>query len=137
MDNNRRESNRIPARGCRVDFSHRGKFFFSKVISFDNIMIDMSPGGLRFTHPKPLRVGMSLGLTIHPPHTFLPLRLRGRVAWVEVGKKNGGKGEYSTGIEFRRMRARENKQLRQVLDSLAGYFGLPRVAEPIRGGRLR
>lgn len=137
MGKNRRASRRVPARGCRVDFSVRGRFLFSKVIFYDNLMVDLSPGGLRFDHPNPLPVGKRLGLTIHPPHTFLPVRVTGRVAWVQADKKNGNEGEYSIGVKFGRMGARDRKQVRQVLDALTGYFGLPRIPAEKKQRRKR
>ncbi|MCZ6690430.1 MAG: PilZ domain-containing protein [Planctomycetota bacterium] len=136
MSQERRSAKRIPARGCRVDFSYRGKFYFSKFISYDNLMVDMSPGGLSFTHPEPLKIGMSMGLVIHPQNTFLPVQARGKVAWVEKAKKNGHQAEFSIGIEFRRIRKRDLKQIRQILDTLSGYFGVPRIKEKAKGRRM-
>lgn len=137
MGTNRRGARRTPARGCRVDFSYRNRFLFTKVISYDNLMVDMSPGGLRFTHPNPLPVGKGLSLTVHLPHTFLPVRMRGRVAWVQEAKRNGQRGEHSIGVEFKRLKERDKKQVRQVLEALAGFFAAPRRTEALRGRGLR
>lgn len=117
-----------------MDFTCRGKFIFSKQISYDNMMEDMSAGGLKFMHGTRLKIGTSLGLTIHPPHTFLPLQARGKVTWVQSDKKNGT-SSYSIGVKFKRMNERERRQVLQVIDALAGYFGIPRVTEMAKGKR--
>lgn len=119
-----------------MDFTSRGKFLFSKEISYDNMMEDMSSGGLRFMHNKKLKVGQSLALTIHPPHTFLPVKARGKVAWVELSKDNGMTA-YSIGVEFKRLSEREQERVHKVIDALAGYFGIPRVPQPVKGRGVR
>ena len=125
MRSNRRSSRRLPGKGCRVDFSSRGRFLFSKEISFNHRLVDISAGGMRFLHPKRLKEGSSLTLTIHQPHSFLPLALRGRVAWCERKGKESGKASFAAGIKFLNVTPRMQHQLKQLLDTLSGYFEVP------------
>ena len=125
MKRNRRNARRLPGKGCRVDFSSRGRFLFSKEISFNHRLVDISEGGMRFLHPKKLKEGSSLTLTVHQPHTFLPLSLRGKVAWCERKGKENGKASYAAGIKFLNVTPRVEHQLKQLLDTLSGYFEVP------------
>lgn len=124
MSQNRRSARRFPGKGCRVDFTHRGKFLFSKEVSFNHRLVDISEGGVRFKHPDRLKVGTSLTLTIHQPQTFLPLVIRGKVAWCDR-KGKGSSGGYSTGVRFVQVRPRMKQQLQQLIDTLSGYFEVP------------
>ncbi len=133
MKNNRRSSRRLPGKGCRVDFSSRGRFLFSKEISFNHRLVDISDGGMRFLHPQRFKEGSSLTLTIHQPHTFLPLTLRGRVAWCEKKGRENGKASFATGIKFLNVTPRMQHQLKQLLDTLSGYFGVPKGPSRVAG----
>ena len=129
MRRSRRRHRRVPASGCRVDVSCAGRFLFTKELSYDNRMVDLSEGGVQLYHEESLPAGTPVSLTIRTPGSYLETRLRGHVAWTVHNRTNRRSCRYAIGVQFRPMRRADLARLRRLMDRIAVTFRDARAAE--------
>ncbi len=136
MRRSRRSQRRVPAGECRVDVSSRGRFLFSKELSFDNRMVDLSEGGVQLYHDTALPKGTPVSLAIRTPKSYLEARFRGSVAWSVRNKTNRRSCRYAIGVQFKPMRQAELGRLRRLMDMIAVTFRDLRATEQRFSDRL-
>ena len=132
----RRNHRRVPAGGCRVDVSCRGRFLFSKELSYNNRMVDLSEGGVQLYHENALPKGTPVSLAIRTPKSYRENRFRGQVAWTVRNKTNRRSCRYAIGVQFKPMRRAELGRLRRLMDLIAVAFRDFRATEDHFSDRL-
>ena len=104
----RRERTRYPAR-IDVNYRHGDTYLFSRSSNVSEL-------GIFLVSSNPPPVDTVLDLEFHIPNARQPLRVSGRVAWIENGR---GGADPGMGIQFVQLSAEIRKQIRSLIRTMA------------------